>query len=47
LRTAISPERGFHAVLHDIDHRLHGLGKTILYYQLPAYPEYDEQEFVN
>lgn len=47
LRVALSTERGFHAALHDIDHRLHSVGKSISDFQLPDYPDYDAEEFKN
>jgi hypothetical protein len=47
LRTALSPERGFQAALHDIDQRLHAVGKSITEFQLPEYPDYDAEEFKN
>ena len=47
LRTAISTERGYQAALHDIDQRLHSVGKSIADFQLPEYPDYDAEEFKN
>ena len=47
LRTALSPERGFQATLHDLDQRLHSVGKSIADFNLPEYPEYDAEEFKN
>ena len=47
LRVALSTERGFQAALHDIDHRLHSVGKSISDFQLPDYPDYDAEEFKN
>ena len=47
LRTASSPERGFQAALHDIDQRLHSVGKSIAEFQLPEFPDYDPEEFKN
>jgi len=46
-RTALSTENGLQATLHDLDQRLHSVGKCIADFQLPEYPDYDPEEFKN
>ena len=47
IRKALTPEHGLQATLHDLDQRLHSVGKSIADFQLPEYPDYDAEEFRN
>jgi hypothetical protein len=47
IRKALTPEHGLQAALHDLDQRLHSVGKSIADFQLPEYPDYDAEQFRN